>query len=267
VAVGLLLSPLLEVSLIAGIFLRVGPHRALAAYTPSVWVWLVHAVLLLGVLFPAVASGWTAWVAVRTPTMQGKAKGFLLFALLAAASGLFLGWNAPLGSNWLPGIFILGLWRTLLPALVAYALVRHRLFGVEVRLKWTLVRAMMAFTFLGVFFVAAQLAQNYLSSALGWSLGGVAAGLLLFAVSPIQRMAERFTQAVLPHTKPVASMAHPERLDLFRHQAVLVWSDGAMGRKERALLDALREHLALPFEDAARIETEAAAHAPLHIGA
>jgi hypothetical protein len=116
-----------------------------------------------------------------------------------------------------------------------------------------------AFTFLAVFFVGAQLAQNYLSTAYGWGLGGVAAGLLLFAVSPIQRMAEHFTQTVMPHGKPVGAMTHPERLDLFRHQAVLVWSDGFLGRKERAILDTLRERLAIPHEEAARIEAEAAA--------
>ncbi|HEX9817141.1 MAG TPA: hypothetical protein VGB18_09190 [Candidatus Thermoplasmatota archaeon] len=54
-----------------------------------------------------------------------------------------------------------------------------------------------------------------------------------------------------------------QRHQLYRDQAVLVWADHSITRRERILLDNLREHLALTFEEAARIERDAiAATAP-----
>lgn len=258
VALGLLLGPVLDVSIVVGLVLRLGPDAPLAVYAPSPLVTVFHVIFFLALAPALIGLAWMARIAARDPAFRSKAQVLGALAVLLAASGLYVGWNVRAGANWLPGLFIIGLWRILLPALVAYSLVRHRLFGIEIRLQWTLVRATMAFFFLGVFFVAAQLAQNYLSEAYGWSLGGIAAGLLLFTVSPLQHAAERFAQTVMPHARPVAVMTRPERLDLFRHQAALVWSDGTMGRKERAILDGLRQRLGMSYEEAAHLEAEAA---------
>lgn len=260
VAVGLLLNSLLEASLAAGFFVKVGPAVVFEFYDSFLWPRVLYATFFLGgIVLPAIGLILVGHAAMNDARLWAKVRFYATLAVLIGTSGFYVGFGVvTLGEEWLPGIFLQGLWRILLPTLVAYALVRHRLFGVEVRLKWTLVRATMAFTFLAVFFVGAQLAQNYLSTAYGWGLGGVAAGLLLFAISPIQRMAEHFTQTVMPHSKPVTAMTSPERLDLFRHQAVLVWADGSLGRKERALLDSLRNRLGIPLEDAVRIEAEAA---------
>lgn len=264
VAAGLLLAPLLEASIITALFLKFGWKGVVSAYEPSVWADVVNAGFLLACLPALVGLAWTVRVALRNPTFRTKAKVLVALAGFIVLSGVYVGWD------WAPeataarffAIFLLGLWRILLPALVAYALVRHRLFGVDVRLRWTLVRATMALAFLGVFFVAAQLAQNYLTTKYGWGFGGVAAGLLLFTINPLQGIAERFVQTVLPHAKPVIAMPHPDRVALFRQQATLVWSDGAMGRKERALLDALRDRLGIPFAEAAHIEADAAKAVP-----
>ena len=111
--------------------------------------------------------------------------------------------------------------------------------------------------FLAVFFVVAQLAQNYLAGVYGWLAGGVAAGLLIFALSPLQHFAERVANAAMPGVRSIAEMAHPERLDLYREQAGLMWADGVIDRQERALLDSLRKRLGLSHEEAASIESEA----------
>lgn len=136
------------------------------------------------------------------------------------------------------------------PAVIAYALVRHRLFGIEPTIRWTIRRGAVAAAFLAVFFVAVQLAEGYVSDEYGWAVGGVAAGLLLFAIAPIQRAAERLAQAVAPD----AAHAGRSAPDMYRRHVTVAWADGAITARERRLLDLARDHLGLTRDDAARIE-------------
>ncbi|HLF16387.1 MAG TPA: hypothetical protein VI796_03015 [Candidatus Thermoplasmatota archaeon] len=257
VASALILISILE-AILALFILVQNLHNDFPGFEKTAWLLPSRLVATTGIL-PAVVgivviglrARTNSWLRHKTPIVFGA-------SIMAALSGAYVGSHANQLTDWMPGIFILGLWRILLPALVAYALVRHRLFGFDVRIKWTLNRGFIAAIFLAVFFVVAQVAQNMLNNSFGWAIGGVAAGLLMFGLTPLQRIAERFSQAVMPHTKPVSEMAHPERLDLFREQAFLVWSDGTMGPKERSLLDQLRDRLGVSYEDAARIEHQAA---------
>jgi len=262
VAMGLLLGALLEASFAGGQIQRLGA-ATFAQYEPSFWraVYYVPIAVALGLVLAALAL--SVAVALRRPADWLRLQAFSILGVLVGASGWYVGWNIVLSTNWLPGIFLLGLWRILLPALVAYSLVRHRLFDVDVRMRFALKGTSLAGIFLAVFFVVNKVTENLVASRFGQGnagiyAGGAVAGLLLFALSPLQRVVERFSQAVLPHSKPMGSMTDPERLALYRHQAVLVWSDGAMGRKERARLDRLRARLAIPADEAIRIEAEAA---------
>lgn len=42
------------------------------------------------------------------------------------------------------------------------------------------------------------MAQTFLTDVYGFVVGGVAAGLLLFAIHPLQRVAERVADAAMP---------------------------------------------------------------------
>lgn len=150
------------------------------------------------------------------------------------------------------------MWRLALPILVAYGLARHHIFDIDLRVKWTIGKGTLAAIFLGVFLVVGQIAQNYLQTEYGWLIGGVATGLLLFALSPLQLFAERVADAAMPRTKPMAEMDHGERLTVYRDTARVVWADGAIDRNERVMLDRLRETLRLSREEASIIESEAA---------
>lgn len=153
-------------------------------------------------------------------------------------------------------VLLTGFWRLLLPALIAYAIVRHRLFGLDLKVKWTLGKGAVGAVFVAVFLTVSQLIQNLTSANFGIVGGAMAAGLLLFAIRPLENLGERFAQAVLPHAKPVTSMSKAEGLRLFQDQATLVWADGLMGVKERLLLDNLRERLGIPMKTAQKIEHE-----------
>ncbi|MGQ0535066.1 MAG: hypothetical protein ACT4PT_03235 [Methanobacteriota archaeon] len=147
-------------------------------------------------------------------------------------------------------------WNLALPGLVAYALLKHRLFDIDMKIKWTIRQSTVAAVFIGVFFVAAMVAQEFLTESFGWAAGGVVAGLLVFVLAPLQRAAERVANAAMPGVRAAAELTGRERVLLYREQARLAWADGNLSADERRLLDGLRERLGVSHEEASRIERD-----------
>jgi hypothetical protein len=140
--------------------------------------------------------------------------------------------------------------------LVVYALLRFQIFELDVKLQWTLRRGTLAAMFIAVFFVVTQVAQDALAGY-GPLVGGVAAGLLLFALSPLQKLAERVASVALPGVKQPGEMSRDERHAFYLDHARVAWADGKLTGEERDLLDHAREKLGLSHEEAARLEQEA----------
>jgi hypothetical protein len=88
-------------------------------------------------------------------------------------------------------------------------------------------------------------------------VGIVAAGALLFALTPLQHAAERVASAAVPGAKPVAAMSGADRARLYREQARFMWQDGQLSEDERRALLHLRDQLGLSRDEAARLEEEA----------
>lgn len=89
--------------------------------------------------------------------------------------------------------------------------------------------------------VLAQWAENGLSTRLGWAWGGLASGVFLFTLHPLQRRAER-------RSRGAASW--------FRNEVRLALADGRLSAHERVVLETLREELRLRLEEASLIERE-----------
>lgn len=98
--------------------------------------------------------------------------------------------------------------------------------------------------------ILAELAFNVLGGPSGWLLGAGAVFLLAVGGPPLQRLAHHEVQ--FPR---VAGKA--ERARLYREQAIIVWQDHGITRRERILLDHLRARLSLTADEAARLEQEA----------
>lgn len=153
-----------------------------------------------------------------------------------------------------------GLFSTLTAAILAYAIVRHQMFDIDIKLKWTLRRGTVALVFLAAFFVVAQLAQNFLSDRYGWAAGGITAGLLLFAIAPIQRAAERITEKALPDVRPSdPKYVLRKKRETYRSAYAAAWADGQLTPKDVRLLSEFKAALGLPDADYAAIEREWAA--------
>ena len=159
--------------------------------------------------------------------------------------------------------FLFGVWRLLAASLVAYALVRHRFLDLDLRINWTISRGTVLAILIATFLVVSKIIENALNSKLGVIFGGVATGLLMLAIKPLERLGDRVANGVHPRgRRQRKSLEAEQRLAIFREQATLVWSDGHIGRKERLLLDSLREQLGLDAAAAASIEHDAAAQSP-----
>lgn len=152
-----------------------------------------------------------------------------------------------------------GLWTLALPLLVTYALLRHEVFGLDLRVKRTIRYSTIAAAFVGVYFLTSEATEAVLSEAAGPWVGLAAAGLLTLVQSRLQRGAERVAEAVLPGVRAPAQMAAAERQALYLEQAAALWADGELTDKDRRVLAVARARLGLAEDVAARLEQEARA--------
>ncbi|MGQ0535366.1 MAG: hypothetical protein ACT4PT_04765 [Methanobacteriota archaeon] len=87
-------------------------------------------------------------------------------------------------------------------------------------------------------------------------MGIAAAGLLVFAIAPLQRVADRVANAAMPGVRAPAERGAAERRALYREHVELAYRDGVVNRDERLQLDLARHQLALTEAEAAAVERE-----------
>jgi hypothetical protein len=203
-------------------------------------------VLLVGIL-------WVANTRVTEPRARRGARNLAMLAFAMPVVGLAL---SPVAAEQIGSAFgARGLLRIVMALFLAYAILRQQLLDIDVKVKWTISRGTLAATFIAVFFVVTQVAQNYLQQY-GVLAGGAAAGLLLFALAPLQRFAESVANVAMPGTKPVSQMGASEREAAYREAVRVTWSDGVLTRDERGMLRGLQQAYGLRDEQAQRIERE-----------
>lgn len=171
-------------------------------------------------------------------------------------------------------LFFLGLARLTAVGLLAYAVARPSAsrtdpFDLDVQARVTLKRSTVGAIFVGLFVILSEgaqfLLQNYAaaSGTVGANAIGIvgAAGLVL-ALYPLRRAGERMAQHALPRARPIAELSNDDRLRVYEEQAQIAWTDGTLTRKERLLLDRLRERLGIDAETAHSLESRAAGVPP-----
>lgn len=163
-------------------------------------------------------------------------------------------------------IVLIGLWRLSLPLLVVYALVKHQLFDLDVKIKLAIKGSTVAGAFMGVFFIGGEgieqligvLAGQAVGDNVGLVAGLAAAGLLTLATGRVRQAAQRVADATMPGVKSVDEIEDDERHAFYREQAKLAMIDGNLTPKEERLLQSLGERLGLPREEAERVKEEVA---------
>lgn len=141
--------------------------------------------------------------------------------------------------------------------LLAYAILQAQVLGIDLQLKSTIRRGVLAGPFVAVFFIVSEAAQQILQATIGPWIGLLAAALLVLALAPLQRMAHRVANAALPGVEASDEYLAYRRLALYRAAVESAHEAGGISEKERLTLARLREKLDIAPDSAALLEREA----------
>lgn len=144
--------------------------------------------------------------------------------------------------------------------LLAYGILTLQLFDIDLKVKFAVSKGTLGAIFVAVFFVVSKLAESLAGEVFGsrWMIGAVAAGLLLFALRPLERAANRLAEKALPGVEDTAAYAQFRKLEVYK-AAVEELAVGGITAKERRALDALLGKLGIGAGDAAALEQDLAA--------
>lgn len=243
-----------------------------ASGLPTAGYWsllFAHALALLYGVIVAV-SAWRRAAPGSAARARGRAFAFafgvrdVVFVVFITVAVLIIAFGVPedvgwtVGWTWLQDI-VVPVSVLAMVLLMGYGMAKAQLFEVDLTIKRGVRRGTVAGAFLVVFLVVSQLIEGFSSQAFGIVGGALASGLLLFALAPLQRTAERISGAVVPDARPLAERTREERAGLYREQVRIAWEDGKMGLKERRMLDAARDRLGLAPDVAIALESEVTA--------
>jgi hypothetical protein len=143
--------------------------------------------------------------------------------------------------------------------LVAYGVLRVQLFDIDLRIKRTLKRSTVAAAFVATFFVVSELASNYLSSQLGTVLGVLCTGPLVFFLDPIQRAAEKLSNAAMPNTHDTPEYESFRKFQVYETALQAALEDGHISERQRRVLDSMVKSMGIDTDIAERLESDALA--------
>ncbi|MBW3583500.1 MAG: hypothetical protein KY455_10425 [Euryarchaeota archaeon] len=188
--------------------------------------------------------------------VRARVKPFLFLVVAAILGSLYSMTPARFESGWWSpwGWGLEGFWQVAGLVLVGYAIARHRLFDIDIKIKSAVQRSTLVGVFLAVFFMVTVTAENFLTDRYGWAFGGVGAGLLLFALTPLERLGKRIANMAMPSTRSLDELAPSDKETLFMEQLRLVWMDGSLTPKDRVVIANLRARLEIASGVAERLE-------------
>jgi hypothetical protein len=140
--------------------------------------------------------------------------------------------------------------------LVAYGVLRVQLFDIDLRIKRGLRRGTVAAAFVAVFFVISELAGNYLSDKFGTVIGILGTGTLIFFLEPIQRAAERFSDAAMPNTVATPEYETYRKLQVYDSAIRAALEDGHISKRQRRVLDSMIDSMGIDRTVARRMEED-----------
>jgi hypothetical protein len=140
--------------------------------------------------------------------------------------------------------------------LIAYGILRSHLFDIDLKIRWTIKQSTLATVVVTFVFLLSEGADRFLSAELGNWAGLLAAALVIFFLTPLQRFAEGVASAAMPNTKNTPEYATFRKMQVYEEAISEAQFDGGISEKERALLIRLRDSLGISESDAETIEHE-----------
>ena len=141
--------------------------------------------------------------------------------------------------------------------LVAYGVLRVQLFDIDLRIKRTIKRSTIAAAFVATFFIVSESAGNYLSSQFGTVLGVLGTGALVFFLDPIQRAADRLSNAAMPNTHETPEYEAFRKYQVYESAVRAALEDGHISERQRRVLTSMIESMGIDPKVAEALENDA----------
>ncbi len=157
--------------------------------------------------------------------------------------------------RWL-GKFVYALGTLLAVPLIAYGILRAHLFDIDLKIRWTIKQSTLAAIIVTFIFLVSEGADRFLSSELGSVAGLLAAAVVVFFLTPLQRLAEGVATAAMPNTENTPEYIAYRKMQVYEAAVAEALPDGNISDRERMLLDTLRDSLGISAADADALERE-----------
>ena len=156
----------------------------------------------------------------------------------------------------LPGKVVYALGTLIAVPLIAYGILRAHLFDIDLRIRWTIKQSTLAGLVVAIIFLISEGASEFISAELGNVAGLLAAAVVIFFLTPLQRFAERVAATAMPNTQNTPEYTTFRKMQVYEEAVSEAQYEGGISQKERALLVRLRDSLGISEADAEAIESE-----------
>lgn len=140
---------------------------------------------------------------------------------------------------------------------LAYGALATHLFDIDIKLKVTLERGTVMAIYVVFFFIVSEGTASFLSDQFGVLVGLITTGVLLLFLTPIQRWAERLSDAAMPTVQQSPEYLQYRKLQVYGEAVSdTVRRKGFISAVDRAVLNQLQANLGLTQNDISSLEHE-----------
>ena len=153
-----------------------------------------------------------------------------------------------------PAIWLFPAANTLFYVVLAYGILHHQLFDIDLKIKFAISRGTVVALFSGIVFVASELVEQLLGvDQLLPAI--VAAGVIALAMRPLARVGHWVADRAMPGVTDTEEYRTVRKTEVYRAALEEALADSVLTDKDRNVLAALADHLGISNKDAKRIET------------
>jgi len=142
-------------------------------------------------------------------------------------------------------------------AVIAYAILKYQLLGVELIAKATVKQTFTVGSLGVVFFVTKgtleEVFEALFNTEVNYLIGAVVTGVLFL---PVEKLSRKVVTKFFPGVEESEDYLRKRKLEIYREQLAVAVADGELKEKELKMLSLLRQTLGLTEDEAQRIERE-----------
>lgn len=194
------------------------------------------------------------------PAFRGAAKRYLGLLVIPAVFSLFFTLDALLDGEQAarflqaPTLIPITVIRFSMPILAAYALLRHGMFNIDVKVKGTLRGGTVATVVGAALFILSESMESRLPVD-GLQAGVLAAAIIGITLRPVHALAIRFAERLMPGIEASPDHFQARKESVYRSAVEQALLDGTLSEREERILQRVRLELGLTVKDARRIHT------------